>query len=137
MIKVSILKSSVITHSVQVETLEEAQEWASVNGRRGSFGIAKVSMQNIEISPDVYDENGIEISPAQYEMQEVITEGGYEVEYVVVQTLSPEQVAINNQALSYLASTDWLVIRQMDDGTPCPQDVKDERSTARARIVQL
>lgn len=34
----------------------------------------------------------------------------------------------------YLKETDWYVVRQMDDGTPIPEDVKTKRAEARAAI---
>jgi replicative superfamily II helicase len=60
---------------------------------------------------------------------------GYEVEY---QDISAEviQQQINQDALNYLASTDWLIIREVDEGTPCPLEVKTERAAARARIIK-
>lgn len=51
-------------------------------------------------------------------------------------TAQVAQDAINAEALAYLASTDWLVIREVDAGTECPADVKAERAAARARIVR-
>lgn len=47
-----------------------------------------------------------------------------------------EQERINAEALAYLASTDWMVIREIDAGVPCPVEVKAERAAARARIVR-
>jgi hypothetical protein len=46
------------------------------------------------------------------------------------------QDAINAEALAYLASTDWLVIREVDAGVACPAEIKAERAAARARIVR-
>lgn len=64
------------------------------------------------------------ILPAEYTI---------EIEDITAQVA---QEAINAEALAYLASTDWLVIREVDAGTPCPSDVKAERAAARARIVR-
>lgn len=47
-----------------------------------------------------------------------------------------EQEIINSEALAYLQSTDWYVIRFADSGEPIPDDVKAKRSEARARIVR-
>ena len=47
-----------------------------------------------------------------------------------------EQERVNRESLEYLASTDWLVIRELDAGIPCPADVKQARAEARARIVR-
>lgn len=51
-------------------------------------------------------------------------------------TAQVEQERINQEALVYLASTDWMIIREMDQGTACPEEVKAERAAARARIVR-
>lgn len=50
------------------------------------------------------------------------------------QQLNQEQ--INKEALEYLASTDYLIIREMDNGVPCPAEVKAARQAARERIVK-
>lgn len=42
----------------------------------------------------------------------------------------------NAEALAYLAETDWMVIREVDAGVPCPVDVKAKRAEARAKIVR-
>lgn len=41
----------------------------------------------------------------------------------------------NQEALTYLQSTDWYVLRQMDSGEPIPDDVKQLRSEARAKVA--
>lgn len=58
----------------------------------------------------------------------------YEIETAPI-TVDP-QIAINEEALAYLANTDWLVIRQAETGVPVPQDVLDERAAARLRVVR-
>lgn len=45
------------------------------------------------------------------------------------------QLLINIEAQKYLASTDWYIIREMDSGVACPQDIKDARAAARASII--
>lgn len=47
-----------------------------------------------------------------------------------------EQERINNEALAYLAETDWLIIREMDSGVACPAEIKTLRQAAREAIVQ-
>lgn len=42
----------------------------------------------------------------------------------------------NADALAYLSSTDWLIIREIDAGVPCPVDVKAKRAEARSKIVR-
>ena len=47
-----------------------------------------------------------------------------------------EQERINAEALAYLASTDWMVVKSIDTGVPYPEEIKAERAAARARIVK-
>jgi hypothetical protein len=47
-----------------------------------------------------------------------------------------EQEKINQEALKFLADTDWLVIRKQENGTEIPQDILDARAEARAKIVR-
>lgn len=64
------------------------------------------------------------ILPAEYTI---------EIEDITAQVA---QEAINTEALAYLASTDWYIIREVDAGVACPAEVKAERAAARARIVR-
>lgn len=61
--------------------------------------------------------------------------GEFQVEIEDI-TAQLAQEAINAEALTYLASTDWLIIREVDAGTPCPAEIKADRAAARARIVR-
>lgn len=63
------------------------------------------------------------------------SEGEYEriIEDV---TAEVDRAKANAEAQAYLAATDWYVIREMDEGTPCPPEVKLARAEARARIVR-
>lgn len=65
----------------------------------------------------------------------VILPAEYTVEIEDI-TAQVAQEAINAEALAYLASTDWLIIREMDSGTPCPEDIKQKRAEARSKIVR-
>lgn len=93
-----------------------------------------------EIQPAVeavFDDQGVEVSPAipAVVQKSVKLKAEYTVEIEDI-TAQVAQEAINAEALAYLASTDWLVIREVDAGTPCPADIKAERAAARARIVR-
>lgn len=48
-----------------------------------------------------------------------------------------EQRKINQQALAYLASTDWYVTRFAETGVKVPEDVLTNRATARASVQAL
>jgi hypothetical protein len=51
-----------------------------------------------------------------------------ELEYIMKE-------ATNNEALSYLNSTDWMLLREMDGGTPMSAEVKALRADARLKII--
>jgi hypothetical protein len=60
-------------------------------------------------------------------------------EYEIIQediTAQLAQAKTNQEALDYLASTDWMIIRAMDTETPIPEDVKAKRQIARLSIVK-
>lgn len=59
---------------------------------------------------------------------------GYQLEYIDV-TAEYEQSQINEEAKAYLASTDWLIIREVDTGVFCPLEIKQKRQEARNKIV--
>ena len=46
-----------------------------------------------------------------------------------------DQKRINSEALRYLASTDWYVIRHQESGTPIPDDVMQKRAAARESVI--
>ncbi len=52
------------------------------------------------------------------------------------QTEEQKQQRKNAEARYYLASTDWYAIRQMDEGTPVPENIKAARTEARKSIVE-
>ena len=60
---------------------------------------------------------------------------GFVTEWIDL-TAQFEQEKINSEALGYLASTDWLVIREVDAAIPCPEDIKLLRAEARSKIVR-
>jgi len=51
-------------------------------------------------------------------------------------TAELEQKKINKEALEYLTSTDWLIIREIDSGIVCPEEIRAARQAARERIVK-
>lgn len=60
---------------------------------------------------------------------------GYWVEYIDI-TAQVEQEKINAEALAYLASTDWMIVREIETQFPCPEEVKQLRAEARLKIVR-
>jgi hypothetical protein len=99
-------------------------------------------------SPAVMDEAGnivqaeIPETPAVYSEaiparthKEVKLRAEYTVEIEDI-SAKVQQDKDNAEALAYLAETDWMVIREVDAGIPCPVDVKAKRAEARAKIVR-
>ena len=60
---------------------------------------------------------------------------GYVVEYIDI-TAQVAQEAINHEALYFLASTDWLIVREAETQVPCPEEIKILRAEARIKIVR-
>ena len=52
--------------------------------------------------------------------------------------LDPKKVAMAESAaaLKYLAETDYLIIREMDSGVPCPVEIKAARQAAREKVIK-
>ena len=64
--------------------------------------------------------------------------------YVAYPRKSDERIAnarqerVNAESLAYLAATDWMVLRAVDDPSkPVPQDVLAKRKAARAAVVRF
>ena len=58
----------------------------------------------------------------------------FAVEYDISSEETPDMTE-SNEARAYLKSTDWYIIREMDAGTPCPQEIKDARALARTKVI--
>ena len=46
------------------------------------------------------------------------------------------QQQANAEARTYLAETDWYVIRLQETGEPVPEDILAERAAARVRVIE-
>jgi len=120
------------THGAEFDTEQEAQSWIDsiVSMNPCPWGIAAQTIQQqVETQPaviesqEMLDENGlsfdppqfqdVEISPAQYEMQEVELPGSYTVE-IVDKTAQVQQEQTNQNAKQFLAESDWKVLRHRD-----------------------
>lgn len=43
--------------------------------------------------------------------------------------------SLNREGKQYLESTDWLIIREMDSGVACPDEVRALRAAARLKVI--
>jgi hypothetical protein len=154
----SILRNGQVAHSARFASEELGNAWVSQHEAMESFGkpahvrIDRVVIQEAVfedreqmIQAAVFDENDQEIEPAIYEtvreciepevidLQEVNVPAEYELEIAdISDQLAQEQV--NNSARSYLASTDWYVIRFLETGIAVPAEVTSQRAAARASV---
>jgi hypothetical protein len=125
--RAQIIKNGQVTNQAEMPEAD-LNAWIAKHQSMGSFG--SEARQELSVGA-VLDEQGVEISPAQY----VTIPASYSIQITDI-TDAKAQEQINAESEAYLASTDWLIIREADDGTPCPQDIRTARAAARASIVR-
>ena len=120
--QVKILKNNLITNFGQFETEEELNSWLSFHIANKTFGLPERPELVLNEETGELVETGV-ILPAEYE--------------VVIEDISAqvEQEKINQEALEFLAKTDWMVIRAMEKGLELSPEFKAERQAARDKIV--
>lgn len=118
----------------------EAQAWVDQMIQAQAFGKPeRWQLHKDEPMAEAYDEADVleekteQVDGVDHKWVKLKAEYTVEVEDITAQVA---QQAVNAEALAYLASTDWLIIREVDAGVPCPADIKAERAAARARIVR-
>lgn len=114
MIKIQIKKSGTISNEATFSSRVEADKWLAEHEEMQTFGRPAYSYeQQVETVPVVLAEDGTEISPSQYETQTVNVPAEYTVVIEdITEKLSQERS--NNNAQSFLDSTDWKVLRHRD-----------------------
>lgn len=105
-----------------------AHEWFQPFIDKGVYGQKHVPSVSI---PESVDPITNEVIPA-YVTKEIAAAFTIEFEDVSNEL---EQSRINAEALKLLADSDWLIVRELETGTPCPQEVKTARAEARVKIV--
>lgn len=155
MIKVSILKQGVVTNQATFDTQLAANAWLNQEIANRSFGKSdRWVRENQEDVSQATDTRQVEVQPAQEEVideetQEVIREASEAIvvteyflpaEYIIEQediTAQVEQEVINAEALAYLASTDYIVVRSVENPLKhVPIEIAEARQAARDRIVR-
>src|ERR1043165_2035166 len=135
--QIHIIRNGQVTNILPYNTAEEIAH-VEKHVVMGSFGKPAHFVKSV-ISPEipaVIAEDGSEIVPAVpevYEMVEVPAEFSTEI---VDLTAQGEQARINKEAEEYLASTDWYILRELDSGVPCPEEIRKARQAAREKIVK-
>lgn len=118
MFKVKIIKNEIQTHGASFETLELANAWLSEGIAAKWWGESEQIELDLEGVP-----TGNTI-PAEYEIV---------IEDITAQV---EQEKINAECLTYLAETDYYIVRFMETGKEVPQEILDKRAEARLKIVK-
>lgn len=155
MIQINIKKNDIVTNSATFDSQELADQWLAQEIANCSFGKPEcwVTEDKEDVSNALESREVIlreaEAAIIDPETNEVISEARdavviieyrlaatYTVETVDI-TAQVEQERVNQEALAYLASTDWMVIRaQEDPSKPVPQEVLAARAAARNSIVR-
>jgi len=123
MFKISIIKNNNISHEAQFETQLQVDAWLAKHVAKNTFGLPERSELALNEETGEMEPTGV-ILPAEFTI---------EIEDITAQI---EQEKINAESLAYLASTDWLILRELDNGTPCPVEIKIASQEARQRIVK-
>lgn len=103
------------------------------------FWVFGLDEKDYETFKDITDEIHSDIITRANEEQKRITadkDGNPILENIIV---SKEEEKTNRllELQGYLESTDWYVIRQLDEGTPIPDDIKKKRIEVREEISKL
>lgn len=74
-----------------------------------------------------------ELSEAYVSANAIHFPQNYSVSYtdITAELLSKKE---QQEAIQYLKDTDFYIIREMDAGTPCPNDIKAARAAARLKV---
>ena len=127
------MKRATITRNGQVTNQadmpeDELNAWIAKHQSMGSFGAE--ARQELSVGA-VLDEQGVEISPAEF----ITIPATYSVEITDI-TDAKAQEQINAESEAFLASTDWLLIRELETEVACPAEIRTARAAARAAIVR-
>lgn len=152
MIKYTVKRNGIITNSWTSDIADESH-YEECFGKPKRWVLHKDEpMAEAYDEADVLEERIVEDMPAQDAVmddsgaivQEAIParthkEVKLRAEYTVeIEDISAmlELQSLSTEALRYLESTDWMIIREIDAGIPCPAEVKQARAEARTKVVK-
>lgn len=133
--KIEVTRQGIVTNRLILED-SECAAYIEVAKARNEFGQNEyvVSYRN-EVTPATLDESGNTLTDAVYELVEETVPANYTLEVTDI-TTDYNQNKANQEALLYLASTDWYAVRFAETGTEIPDDIKIQRAAARTQIVR-
>lgn len=133
--KVLVKKDNVIAYSCDFQTIEEAQAWIALNQASNSWGKDErwIMIDSLEMMNENID-FATEVESRDDDLGNPHLWYKFEADYVIEIEDAPD-LEESTEALRYLKATDWYIIREMDSGEPCPQEIKDARALARTKVV--
>ena len=132
-IQVTVTKNGSVSNQASFQSWEESSAWISKHTSEGNFGSPRWSIEQHQLSPEEFDEEGNKTSEAVFEDITIENPMGYEISEQEVPDQSQEE--INSEAKAFLLSTDWYVTRWMEKGISIPQEISEQRDAARARVL--
>lgn len=149
LVQIKNKQSEQITNEAKFESMQEVTQWVTSCEADKAFGeTSKEEIKQVvlvEVSPaveEVFDPETGEIlvhaQEAILEEQEVVIQEACEAAYDILITEDyVDQEEANSLALKYLAETDYLVIRALEDPSkPVPQEIAEARQAARDRVIR-
>jgi hypothetical protein len=139
--KLIISQNNEVKQTAIFDTEEGLQDFLQVlNSANTCWGQPERDLVDTEASPVSQElkDKAISVTEVQIAGQAYFSykiPAEFEVEIVDV-TNELQQKKINEQAEQYLKDTDWYILREVDEGTPCPIEIKQLRAEARAKIVR-
>lgn len=164
MFRISIYRNEKLTNQASFSTREELDAWLEFHQSQKTFGEPEKTIkvlvseevpelreiQSVLVTPEVRDPETDEvITEAVYEDQEVITQEYAPAVYrdevipaeytIEITDVTAETEALNQiaEAKAYLASKDYMTIREMQGGEPMPAEIKAECARLRTLINSL
>jgi hypothetical protein len=136
--QVSIKKNNIVTNQAKFATQELADAFLAREIANKSFGKNERELTEEQAIMEGSDiENAassrvVETIDGEVTLYTFAADYTVEVEDITAQALAQQE---SEQALQYLKDTDYYIIRELDAGTACPQEIKTLRAAARLKVL--
>lgn len=118
------------------ECFGKQERWVREGQEDISAALETRTVVDIPATQEELDERGNVVNEARAEVSHVeyklASEYTVEVEDITAQMLAKQE---SDEAMMYLTSTDWYILREVDSGIVCPQEIKNLRAAARLKVV--
>jgi hypothetical protein len=135
MIKVSIYKNNVLCNEAKFTTDDLANAWVEQEINNQSFGRNERWLVESEFTDEVIEQS---LESRIRNGLGNLLEYKFSADYTIqISDISIEELARqeSSEAVRYLSETDWYIIREMDSGEQCPNDIKLARAAARLKVL--